>query len=809
MLQNYFKIAWRNLMKNKVFSLINIIGLSVGLTCCILITAFVVDELSYDQYPAQSGQIYRVGIHLLGNGAVTDFPNVDIAVGQGIKNAFPEVEASTRLMRWNQAFIRYKEKQIKEKSIAFIDSNFLEIFSVPFLEGDVKTALKEPNSMVITKAFSRRFFGNEPALGKVLTFGGNNEVVRKVTGVIDHIPANSHFHFDLFLSTADLKYAQNQTWSNVGTFTYLVLKKGTDPQKLEAKFPQLVAEHVVPEVQRDMGISLAEAQKSVDTFKFFLQPLTDIHLRSATKYELEANGNIGYVYIFSVLAIFILLLAIVNFTNLSTAGAAKRSKEIGIRKVMGSIKAQLMGQFLLESVVITFMALILSVGFVALLLPYFNELAGKQIEAQTLFNLKSISGFLGLGLIVGILAGIYPAFFLAFSKITAVLKGGSVLQSSSRGGLRSGLVVFQFAISGALIIATIVSYQQLKFMQNKTQGFDKEQVLVIHDTYMLGTNETAFKDQLLQDSRVVQATLSRSVPLSNENQDGTQIHGRDPGKKGNTAEIQTAIYHIDDKFLPTLGIQLRQGRNFSKEFSTDSSAVLINEATVRDLGWARSNPIGKIIVRSGRREFRVIGVVKDFHYASARQKIAPLMMILAGNSGAIQVKVKAGDAADVVSSFKQKWAALSPPAPFTYSFLDDRFVSLYEAEQKTGQLFTVFAAISIIIACLGLFGLATFTAEQRTKEIGVRKVMGATSSSIVVLLSKDFLKLVFISVLIAFPIAGWTMDYWLQDFAYRIEIAWWVYVLAAFLAVGIALLTVSFQSIKASLMNPVKSLHSE
>ncbi|MFC5410249.1 ABC transporter permease [Larkinella bovis] len=808
MLRNYVKIAWRNLMKNKLFSFINIFGLAVGLTCCLLIAAFVVDELSYDRYPAKSAQMYRVGLHLTTNGAITDFPNVDVAVGQGIKNAFPEVESSTRLFRWSQAFIRYKETLIKEKSIALVDSNFLEIFSIPFLEGDAKTALKEPNSVVITKEFADRYFGNEPAFGKTLRFGRGEES-RKVTGVIAGVPKNTHFHFNVFLSTADSKHAQGQTWSNVGCFTYLVLKKGADPQKLEAKLPQLVAEHVVPEVQRDMGISLAEARKSVDTFRFFLQPLTDIHLHSATKYELEPNGNINYVYIFSVLAVFILLLAIVNFTNLATAGAAKRSKEIGIRKVMGSIKAQLMGQFLLESVLISFLALLLSVGFMALLLPFFNELAGKQIELATLLNAQSLSGFLIFGVFVGVLAGIYPAFFLAFYRITAVLKGGSVLQTSRRGGLRSGLVVFQFAISGALIIATIVSYQQLKFMQNKTQGFDKEQVLVIHDTYLLGTNETAFKDQLRQDNRVVQASLSRSVPLGNENMEGTQIYGKDPVKKENTNEIQATVYRIDDSYLPTLGIQLRQGRNFSREFSTDSAAVIINEAVVRDLGWGQSNPIGKTIVRSGRHEFTVIGVVKDFHYASARQKIAPLMMILGGNSGAIQVKVKADDVATVVSAFKAKWEALNPPAPFTYTFLDDRFATLYEAEQKTGRLFTVFAGISIVIACLGLFGLVTFTAEQRTKEIGVRKVMGATSSSIVMLLSKDFLKLVFMAVLIAFPVAGWTMNRWLEDFAYRIEIAWWVYALAALLAVGIALLTVSFQSVKASLMNPVKSLKSE
>ncbi|GAB3264282.1 ABC transporter permease [Larkinella harenae] len=808
MLRNYFKIAWRNLMKNKVFSFINSVGLSVGLTCCILIAAFVKDELSYDRYPTRAEQIYRVGVRLVGNGTVTDFPNADVAVGRGIQRAFPEVEASTRLFRWNQIFVRYGEKTSKEKSVAIVDSNFLEIFSIPFREGDPKTALRDPNSMVVTAAFAERFFGSEPALGKILTFGQDQQA-RKITGVIDAIPKNSHFHFDIFLSSVGEAFAQRQNWSNVGSYTYLVLKKGADSQKLEAKLPQLVAEHVVPEVQRDMGISLSEAQKSVDTFRFFLQPLTDIHLYSATKYELEPNGNINYVYLFAILAVFILLLAIVNFTNLSTAGAAKRSKEIGIRKVMGSVSVQLVGQFLIESVVITFLSLLLSLGLITALLPFFNALAGKQIELAGFFTGDNLTVLLGFGLLVGLLAGIYPAFFLAFSKITTVLKGGSVLQTGRRNSLRSGLVIFQFAVSAILIIATLVSYQQLKFMQTKTQGFDKEQVMVIHDTYTLGTNETVFKQQLRQDSRIVQASLSRSVPLSNDTEEGTQIYGKDPLKKQTTKEIQTTIYRIDDQYLPTLGIKLRQGRNFSPAFPSDSSAVILNDAAVRELGWGQTNPIGKTIVRSGRKEFTVVGVVRDFHYASARQKIAPLMLLLGYNSGAVQVKVKADDVAGVVAAMKEKWAAFNPPAPFTYTFLDDRFAALYEAEQKTGTLFTVFAGISIVIACLGLFGLATFTAEQRTKEIGVRKVMGATSSSIVLLLSKDFLQLVLIAVLIAFPIAGWAMNRWLQDFAYRIEVAWWVYALAALLAVGIALLTVSFQSIKAALMNPVKSLRSE
>ncbi len=794
-------------MKKKAFSFINIIGLAVGMTCCLLIAAFVTDELSYDRYPAQASQMYRVELHLTENGGITEFSNVDAGVGPGIQAAFPDVLASTRLLMWNQVFMRYQNKQFKEQAIAMVDANFLDIFSIPLLEGNLKTALKEPGSIVITKAFAKKYFGTSPALGKTLRFGKEQEV-RNVTGVIDKVPDNTHFHFDAFLSTADLGI-KTPTWSNVGFYTYLVLNKGVDPQKLEAKFPQLVAQHVVPEVQRDMGVSLAEAQKSVGTFRFFLMPLTDIHLHSASKYELEANGDINSVYVFSILAVFILLLAIVNFTNLSTAGAASRAKEIGIRKVMGSVKTQLIRQFLTESILLTFLSLLLAVLAAGLLLPLFNTLAGKAISLNALLSVKNAAILLAFGLFVGILAGAYPAFLLSFSNITAVLKGSSAVQTGHRSTLRSGLVVFQFAVSGALIVATIVAYQQLHFMQNKKIGFDKEQVLVIQDSYMLGQNEAVFKQQLQKDTRVVQASLSASIPVGLSNMEGTQMYAKSENSNEHHAEISTHIYRVDEEYLKTLGMELKEGRSFSKEFSTDSTATIINETAVRDLGLGNTSPIGKKIVRSGQREFTIIGVVKDFHYASTRQKIAPLIMLMGRNSGAIIVKVKAADVADVVSSFKKQWEAFNPPAPFAYSFLDERFAFLYKTEQRTSQLFTVFALISIVIACLGLFGLAAFTAEQRTKEVGVRKVLGASVVNIVALLSSDFLKPVLIAIVLAVPIAWFAMNRWLDNFAYKIDIEWWVFALAGLLAVGIALLTVSFQSIKAALMDPVKSLRSE
>jgi putative ABC transport system permease protein len=801
MIKSYIKIAWRNLMNKKVFSFINIIGLSAGMACFILITAFVLDELSYDRYAPNANQIYRVGLHLAGDHP-TDFPMVDNAVGPGIKNALPGIEDATRLANWNNVFIKYGDKQFKEPFISVVDANFLDVFAIPFLEGDIKTALKEPNTVVISEAIAKKYFGNEPAMGKLLTFGADK--TRKVTGVISKVPDNTHFHSDVFISRTEFAN-ERQSWSNVVCFTYLILKKGVDAKALEAKFPQLVAKYVVPEIQNDMGVSLAEAQKSINTFLFNLQPVTDIHLRSNTKYELEPNGDIRYVYIFACLGAFILLLAGVNFTNLSTASASKRSREVGIRKVMGSLKAQLVSQFLMESVLLTFIALLFAAGLIFILLPYFNELAGKHITFGEMFNYKTLVSLVFFGLVVGVMAGIYPAFFLSSFKTISVLKGNAV-KTTGKGNLRSGLVIFQFAVSGALIIATIIVYQQLHFMQNKKPGFDKDQIVAIQDTRMLGKSENTFRDQLLQDSRVVSATLASNVPVAAKATDGTQIYAKD---NVNKAEVHTNIFHVDENYLSTLNIPLKEGRNFSKAFISDSSAVLINEATAQELGWDRGNAIGKTIVRSGQKEFKVIGVMKDFHYTSAREKIAPLIMMLGWNSGYIMVKVKGGDAKQLLASLKQQWDAFDPPAPFSYSFLDESFSTQYAAEQRTGHLFTVFAVISILIACLGLFGLAAFTAEQRTKEIGIRKVLGASVQQVLVMVSKEFLFLVMLAFIVSVPVAWWAMHNWLADFAYRIEIKWWVFVIAGGAAMFIAFITVSFQSVKAALANPVKSLRSE
>ncbi|QHS57292.1 FtsX-like permease family protein [Mucilaginibacter sp. 14171R-50] len=801
MIKNYLTIAWRSLSKNKVFSFINTFGLAIGLACCMLISGYLYQELTYDTYSENAKQLYRVNLSTIGNGGTDVYPVVDVAVGEGMKNAFPEIKASTRLGGMQPIFVKYQDKQFKEANIVRADSNFLQLFSIPVIEGDSRTALVEPGSIVITKDLAKKYFGEEAALGKTLIVGNQPQ---KITGVINKVPDNSHFHADAFMSL-DTR-AWHQTWSNLGFYTYLLLDKHADPKKLEAQFPQLVAKYVVPEIQHDMGVSLAEAQKSVNTFIFSLQPLTDIHLHSHTKFEREANGDINYVYIFGALAIFILLLACINFTNLSTAASARRSKEVGIRKVLGSLKNNLVTQFLTESVLLTTLAMAFALVLVYFLLPYFNDVAGKNITMQFYLGYKAVVIELLVALLVGIAAGVYPAFFISSFRILSVLKGNSNSQNS-RSVLRSGLIVFQFGISTAFIIATFIVYQQLHFMQNQKLGYDKNQILVINDTYTLKNNLVPFKNQLMQNKQVVNATISGDLPTRSG--DGTQIYLKSSNTNAAHSEIHTSIYHIDENYLATMGMKMALGRNFSASSPGDSSGVIVNQTAVKELGIGNADPIGKTIVRSGQREFTIIGVVKDFHYSSAKEKIAPLMMLYGYSNGSVILKVNTADMSGLIASIKAQWDDYHADSPFSYTFLDDQYAQLYVAEARTGKIFTSFAILAVIIASLGLFGLSAFSIRQRVKEIGIRKVLGASSGTITGMLSAQFLKLVALSIVIAVPFTWFAMHKWLQEFAYRVEIQWWVFAAAGAMALGVAFITVSFQTIKAALANPVKSLRNE
>jgi putative ABC transport system permease protein len=805
MFRNYLKIAWRNLVLHKAFTAINIIGLAVGLATCLMIVLFITHELSYDRYHAKAERTYRMLIHGKIGGKELKAAYVSVPAGPALLHDYAGIEKMTRLKQEGTFVVKRGHEQFKEEHVAFADSNFFDVFSIPLLKGNQKTALTEPNTVVITETIAHKYFGQQDPIGQTLTLGTQGLV--RVTGVCADVPSNTHFHFDIFASLSSIKL--RDTWLSSGILTYIVLQPGYSIDQIQAKMPELVNKYVGTEIKQLVGMSLAEFNKKGDSFGFEFQPITDIHLHSNMEAEIEPNSDIKYVYIFSIIAVFILLVACINFMNLSTAGSAGRAKEVGIRKVLGSLQQQLIGQFLSESVLVTFIALIIAVFIVISALPGFNQLSGKQFTFNALTAGWMIPGMLAACLIIGLLAGSYPAFFLAAFRPVSVLKGR--LQMGARSGwLRNTLVTVQFMVSIGMIIGTLVVYQQLNFIQNKKVGFDKDQVLVLHDTYTLGKKSSSFRAELAKLSQVRNATQAGFIPAgaSNSGTDGFTPDNGDPA----ATTYREQSYSIDENYLSTLGIALSQGRNFSKAFPSDSAAILINEAAVKRFGWKK--PIGQRLWTTGNgspethRLYTVVGVVKDFHYESMHQHIAPLIMFYGGDNYQMAIRVATTDMPSLLKTLEGLWKAQTD-TPFSYSFLNERFNRIYESEQRIGQLFSIFASLAVLISCLGLFGLAMFTAQQRTKEIGVRKVLGASVTSVVTLLSKDFMKPVLIAILIASPLAWYAMDRWLQDFAYRINIPWWIFALAGVLSISIALITVSFQSVKAALTNPIKSLRSE
>ena len=681
---------------------------------------------------------------------------------------------------------------------------------MPLLQGDPATALSDPSGIVITEELARKYFGKENPMGKVLDLKAWNATY-KVTGVIAKMPANTHFHFDLLASMHSHGLAKSKFWLAFNFYTYVLVKPGTNINQLENKFQAEAERFIAKEVKEGMGVSMADFRKAGNDFRLFVQPLTNIHLRSQYKFELEPNGNIQYVYIFLAIAGFMLLIACINFMNLSTAGASKRAKEVGIRKVLGSVRQQLIFQFISESVLISFCALAMAIFLVSLALPVFNDLTGKSFTLELLMQPEYLIGLPLFGLLVGVLAGSYPAFYLSGFRPVAVLKGSSLGSKLFSGNqwwgsfrLRSVLVVFQFFISISLLVGTVVVYRQLTYMQQKAVGYSKEQVLVVQDSYALKKNEKIFREKIAQLPQVLQASISGNVPVGDSEESNNGFFPQDRKDQ----PIVMRQYKIDENYLPALGIKLVAGRNFSKDFKTDSLGVLLNEAAVTALNW-QENPLGRKIQDGSGRVLHVVGVMKDFHFESMHQKIGPMAMTYGKNSGSVLVKIKTDDIPALLAALENTWNDLTAEAPFAYSFLDDRFAEVYQAEQKLGKILGIFAGLTIFIACLGLFGLATFTAQQRRKEIGIRKVLGASVSAIVAMLSKDFLKLVLVANIIAWPLAWYGMHQWLQDFAYRTPISWWIFALAGALAIMIALVTISFQAIKAAVSNPVKSLRNE
>ncbi|MEP7110137.1 MAG: ABC transporter permease [Ferruginibacter sp.] len=807
MIRNYLKIAFRNLWGNKAFSAINIFGLAIGIASCLIIMLFVQNELGFDRFNKKADRIVRVSFRGSAAGETFNEASVMPPVAQTMKSDFPEVREATRIRDYGKPRLLYGAKSFKEDAFAFVDSNFFQVFTLPIIEGDAKTALLEPNSIVITKALAHKYFGNEAPIGKIISFRDGRNPPCKVTGVIDKVPVNSHFHFEIFASMSGLPESKEPTWMSSNFYTYLVLADGYDYRNLESKLPQMVEKYIGPQLFKAMNVTLTDFRKKGNNLSFHLQPLTDIHLRSDIPNGLSPAGDIRYVYIFGAIALFMLIIACINFMNLSTASASKRAREVGIRKVLGSMKMELMRQFLLESILITALALLLAIGFIYMALPVFNRMAGQNLNFQFADHPLLLPGLLLFVLVVGILAGSYPAFYLSSFKPVAVLKGKF---TSGKGtvGLRSGLVVFQFFISIVLIVSTLVVYKQLSYIQNKKLGYEKDEVMVLPDTWMLGEKANIFRQLLLNDSRVVSVSNSGYLPAGPSDNNNFFVHaGENPNQM-----IKTLRYDVDEKYIPTLGIKMLTGRNFSNEFKSDSSAVILNETAAKVFGWGENAP-GQIISTTLKQaeiiKYHVIGVVKDFHFKSLHELISPLVMVLSPNSGTLIVKLKTKDIAGLIAVLKKQWSDFGMEEPFSYSFLDDRFNNTYEAEKKIGLILAIFAGLTIFVACLGLFGLARFTAEQRTREIGIRKVLGASVTGVAALLSKEFLKLVLIAFVIASPLAWYTMNKWLQDFAYRIDISWSVFAIAALLAILITIVTVSFQAIKAAIVNPVKSLRTE
>jgi putative ABC transport system permease protein len=810
MLRNYLKTALRNLWKNKGFSAINIVGLAIGLATCLLILIFVMDELSYDRYNDKADRICRLDGEIKFGGNHFILAVAPAPAGPAVLRDYPEVEKEVRLRSNGGKLVKKGAQNIKEEAVIWADSTLFDVFTLPMIEGDPHTALKEARSVVITEKIAKKYFDQTNVVGRTLIF--NDSIPYKVTGVIRDLPVASHFHFDFFLSLTESEEAKrtDDGWLSNNFNTYLLLREGTDPAKFEVKLGGLVTKYVAPLLHAAVNISLDDFYKAGNTVKFSLTPLTAIHLHSNKTAELEANGNIQYVYIFGAIAAFILLIACVNFMNLSTARSANRAKEVGIRKVLGSLRGSLISQFMLESVLISFVAMLLAIGFAFLLLPVFNQLSAKHMELGLFSRSWLWPSMLGLMLLVGLLAGSYPAFYLSAFRPIVVLKG-SVASGFKTSWLRNSLVVFQFFISIFLLVGTAVIYRQLNYIQNRELGFNRSQVMIVHNPYVMGSQARVFEEKMLHLPGVEGATMSGYLPTADNRNDDAIFLSPDLDIK---KSISMQTWPIDDQYIPVLGMKMVQGRNFSKKFLTDSTAVIVNEAALRFMQG--QNPLESKLYQlddiktKKTKAFHVIGVVKDFNFNSLREVVTPMVLFLAHDDGSLALRVSnSGNLHRLAGQIEAEWRKMAPSQPFSYDFMDDEFNNIYLNEQRMGGISLSFSVLAIFVACLGLFGLTAYAAEQRTREIGIRKVLGASVSGIIRLLSRDFLRLVVVAMLIAFPLSWFVMRRWLQDFAYRISIGWEIFAVAAVLAVGIALLTVSFQAVRAALSNPVKSLRSE
>ncbi len=802
MIGNYFKIARRSLARSKMYSLINIVGLTVGIACCILIVLYVKDELSYDKYHQNYNEIYRV-LHAYREASDKPLPAPapgeyqvwgNAPVAPALKADFPEIRETTRFTSPVILLLQYKDKRFQENSLVFADSTMFDLFSWKMLYGNPKTALTAPYSIVLTESLARKYFGNSNPVGQAFKTDDNN--VLTVTGVMEDVPSNSHFTFTGLISMSTFYRVRPEIfniWGYVDFYTYFLLNKNADINTLQAKIPEFLERHKPDE----------------PNYTIAFEPLKNAYLHSEAKRQPGATGSLANVYIFSLVAAFILFIAGINFINLATARSMERAKEIGVRKAVGAHQRSLILQYLVEAVVISILATILAFALVFVLLPMVRNMSGKPLPYVDLLSWKMITVLIATPFLVGIPAGIYPALVLSRFKPALVLKGK--FHSSDKGiQLRKGLVVFQFSLSIALIACTAIVFSQLDHLRTRNLGFRQDQMLVIDygGDGQVNKNIEAVKATLASNPAVLAIAASRAVPGEFFPNAGTSIALRSGGMQ----VFSPGLYEIDVDFLPAYEMKMAAGRAYSRDFPADlEQSLVINEAAAKQWGYADPKEIiGKNFEQWGRKG-TVIGVVKDFNYQSLHKKVEPLALRMAPSEmlSRLSLRIKTTQLSKTISELEHTWNALEPQRPFKYSFLDQAFNEQYQKDVRFGEIFAAFGTLTIFIACLGLFGLATFSTEKRLKEIGIRKVLGASVASIVGLLSGDFIKLVLIAILIATPLGWWGMHRWLNGFAYRVDIHWWTFGMAGLAAVLIALLTVGFLALKAARMNPVKSLKAE
>ena len=810
MITHYLRIAFRNMSRQKMYASIKVGGFAIGIAACLLIALLIRHELSYDTQYENASNVYRMVGGYINNGKEEKGVAFPAPMAKAMKADFPQVEKAGRLMP-NNLFYGAGSNQLRrddaqdntfEEGFAYADQELMDILQLPMVYGDRAKALAEPGTMVITRRKAEKYFPGQNPVGRLMFLNNNTKTPYKIGGVMEDWPSTSHLQYDFLLTlTGKSLWDGEQTWWMASNYSiYLQLKPGTDANQFAQTANATVKKkYFLPAL---LATGQIDAQQEVDKSRLYMQPIKDIHLKSYDMGDWETRGDIRFVWLFAAIACFILIIACINFLNLSTARSANRAKEVGLRKVIGSQRSSLIKQFLTESILYSCFAFALGFILAWVSLPYFNKVAGKSLSVPV-NEWWMLPLFLAAALFIGLLAGLYPSFYLSSFKPIQVLKG-QLSRGSKNTGLRSTLVIFQFTTSIILLIGTVVIYRQMQYVLHTKTGFDKDLVVMIQGAGTLGRRTADLKSELLKLPQVQQVSVSGYLPVAGTKRDGNPFWKE--GKVKEDAPVSGQRWAIDDSYISTFGMKMVAGRNFSSAMPTDSQAAVINQAMADKIGY--KDPIGKMIT-NGWEHFTIIGIVENFHFESMKQQVEPLCMVLRYSNDIVSVKIKGGDVKKTLTDITGTWKSFVPNQPIRYTFLDERFAAMYADLERTGIIFTCFAVLAIIVACLGLFALAAFMAEQRSKEMSIRKVLGASVAGLFMLLVRNFLKLILISMIIAVPIGWLLMQKWLEDYVYRISITWDVFLLAGLAILAIALATICYQAIKAVIANPIKSLRSE